>query len=35
MDQDADPDPAVFVNDLPKMPTKKQIFLKGFLLITF
>jgi hypothetical protein len=29
-----DPDPAIFVNDLPKMPTKYLVF-KKFLLITF
>ncbi len=27
---DADPDPAIFVNDLPKMSTKKFFFLKVF-----
>jgi hypothetical protein len=35
MDQDADPDPAIFVKDLPKMPTKKQIFKKVFCLLLF
>jgi hypothetical protein len=34
-DPDADQDPAIFVIDLPKMPTKKLIFLKAFLPITF
>jgi hypothetical protein len=29
-DLDADPDPAVFVIELPKMPNKKQIFSKVF-----
>jgi hypothetical protein len=34
MDPDADPDPAIFVNDLPKMPTKNQFLKKFFLLLT-
>jgi hypothetical protein len=33
MDPDADPDPAIFVIDLPKMPTENQFFKKFFLLI--
>jgi hypothetical protein len=34
MDPDSDPDPAIFVIDLPKMPTK-NLFFKVFLLIIF
>jgi hypothetical protein len=32
-DSNVDPDPAIFVIDLPKMPTKKLMFLQVFLLI--
>ncbi len=30
-----DPDPDIFVNDLPKMPTRNKFFLKFFCLLLF
>jgi hypothetical protein len=35
MDPDADPDPAIFASDLPKIPTKKLIFVQFFCLLLF
>jgi hypothetical protein len=32
---DPDPDPAIFVIDLPKMPTKSKFFKKFFCLLLF
>jgi hypothetical protein len=35
VDPDEDPDPAIFVIDLPKMPTKSKFFKKFFCLLLF